>query len=63
MTARATTFAYTPVIVKFRFLEETMKNKNAVYACINKGEAYTVEQIADRSIVINADIGDVIRKM
>lgn len=40
-----------------------MKNKNAVYACINKGEAYTVEQIADRSIVINADIGDVIRKM
>lgn len=48
----------TPVIIKFPFWKMTAKNPNAVYACINFGEALVPEEIADRSILINADIAD-----
>ena len=41
----------------------TLANENAVYACINYGEAFCPSEIADRSICINGDIGDVLAKM
>ena len=50
----------TPVIFKIPFIRWTMQNPNATYATINLGEAFTVDQIADRSIVIDADINDVL---
>ena len=50
----------TPVIFKIPFIRWTMQNPNATYATVNLGEAFTVDQIADRSIVINADINDVL---
>ena len=50
----------TPVIFKIPFIRWTMQNPNATYATVNLGEAFTVEQIADRSIVIDADINDVL---
>ena len=50
----------TPVIFKIPFIRWTMQNPNATYATVNLGEAFTVDQIADRSIVINADIGEVL---
>ena len=50
----------TPVIFKIPFIRWTMQNPNATYATINLGEAFTVDQIADRSIVINGDIGEVL---
>ena len=53
----------TPVIFKIPFIRWTMQNPNATYATINLGEAFTVDQIADRSIVINGDIGEVVERM
>ena len=53
----------TPVIFKIPFIRWTMQNPNAIYATINLGEAFTVDQIADRSIVINGDIGDILEKI
>ena len=50
----------TPVIFKIPFIRWTMQNPNATYATVNLGEAFTVEQIKDRSIVIDADINDVL---
>ena len=50
----------TPVIFKIPFIRWTMQNPNTTYATINLGEAFTVDQIADRSIVINGDIGEVL---
>jgi NAD-dependent SIR2 family protein deacetylase len=50
----------TPVIFKIPFIRWTMQNPIAIYATVNLGEAFTVDQIADRSIVIDADINDVL---
>ena len=51
----------TPVIIKYPFLRMTYRNPKAVYACVNLGEAMTAKEIADRSIVIDADIGTVLK--
>ncbi len=48
----------TPVIIKYPFWRLVAANKNAVYACINLGEAYAPKEIAGRSILIDADIGE-----
>ena len=45
------------------FLQMTYRNPNAVYACINLGEAMTAKEIVDRSIVIEADIGVVLTEL
>ena len=50
----------TPVIIKYPFWQMTARNPNAVYACINFGEAAVPDEIADRSICISADIGEII---
>ena len=53
----------TPIIFKIPFIKITMQNPNATYATVNLGEAFTVNQIADRSIVIDADIAVVLEEM
>ena len=53
----------TPIIFKIPFIKMTMQNPNATYATVNLGEAFTMDQIADRSIVIDADIADVIDRL
>ena len=50
----------TPGIVKFSFWRMTAENPPATYACINYGEASCPTEIAGRSIVVNADIGEVL---
>lgn len=50
----------TPGIVKFSFWRMTAENPQATYACINYGEASCPTEIAGRSIVVNADIGEVL---
>jgi hypothetical protein len=50
----------TPVIIKYPFRMMTADNRNAVYACINKGEASAPDGIADRSVCINEDISRVV---
>ena len=53
----------TPIIFKIPFIKMTMQNPKATYATVNLGEAFTVEQIADRSIVIDGDIANVIEQL
>ena len=53
----------TPVIIKIPFWNMTAQNPKATYACVNKGEAVTLEEIADRSICIDGDIGTVIEQL
>lgn len=53
----------TPAIIKYPFWQMTAKNPDAVYACINYGEAVCPEQIRGRSICIDGDIGDAIREI
>lgn len=48
----------TPGIIKYPFWQMTAENPKAVYACVNYGEAFCPREIAERSICINADIGD-----
>ena len=50
----------TPVIIKFPFWTSTADNPDAVYACLNFNEAYAPKQIADRSIIIDGDTGDIL---
>ena len=53
----------TPVIIKFPFWQYTEENPNAYYACLNLGEAGCSRAISDRSICLNADIGQVLRDL
>lgn len=53
----------TPVIIKYPFWALTAENPNAVYACLNFGEACCPRQIADRSVCLDGDSGEVIRTL
>ncbi len=50
----------TPVIIKYPFWQMTAKNPRATYACINRGEVFCPDEIADRAICVDGDIGYVI---
>lgn len=50
----------TPVIIKYPFWQMTAENPQAVYACINLGEAVAPREISERSICINEDIESVL---
>lgn len=53
----------TPGIIKYPFWRMTADNPKATYACVNLGEACTPTEITDRSICINADIGEVLKQL
>ena len=53
----------TPAIIKYPFWRMTAKDPDAVYACVNYGEAVCPEQIRERSVCIDGDVGKVIREM
>lgn len=40
----------------------TAKNPNAVYICVNFGEAFCPEQIMSRAACINGDINEILNK-
>lgn len=50
----------TPVIIKYPFWDAVKSNSEATYACVNRGEACSPRAIADRSILIDGDIGTTI---
>ena len=50
----------TPVIIKYPFWQMTLANDKATYACLNDNEAYAPDEIKDKSICINGDIGDIL---
>ena len=53
----------TPGIIKYPFWRMTYQNPEAVYACVNYGEAFAPREIADRSICIDEDIGGVLEQI
>ena len=53
----------TPGIIKYPFWQMTAQNPKAVYACINYGEAVAPEEIRDRSICMQEDIGEVLKQI
>lgn len=53
----------TPAIIKYPFWRFADRNRKATYACINRGEAFCPPQIAKRSVCIDADIGEVLKKL
>lgn len=55
--------ANTPGIIKYPFWQMTAYNDAATYACINLGQAYAPPQIAQRSICIDADIGEILAQV
>ena len=53
----------TPVIIKYPFWRLTAENENASYICVNLSESFCPDEIIDRSICVNADIGEVINDL
>ena len=51
----------TPVIIKYPFWQMTAKNPNAIYICINQGQAMCPREIQQQAICIDADIGCILR--
>ncbi|QSH93447.1 Sir2 silent information regulator family NAD-dependent deacetylase [Treponema medium] len=55
--------ANTPGIIKYPFQHMAAHNPQSVYVCINYGEAFSPQEIEQRSICINGDIGEVITEL
>lgn len=53
----------TPGIIKYPFWQLVHEQKNTRYVCINQGEAMAPQEIASRSLCINADIKNVLAHM
>ena len=53
----------TPVIIKYPFWRMTAANPQALYTCINDGEAVCPNEIEKQAICINQDIGTVLRQL
>ena len=53
----------TPVIIKYPFWKYTLENPDAIYACVNFGQAYAPREIAKRSICLDADIGRILSEL
>ena len=53
----------TPAIIKYPFWRMTAKNPNAIYACVNLGEADAPSEIAARSLCIDGDIGEILSRV
>ena len=46
--------------IKYPFWHMTKEWPNVTYASVNRGEAFVPDEIAERSICINTDIGEMI---
>ena len=53
----------TPIIIKYPFWQMTAKNPNATYICINQGQAVCPQEIEQRSICMNAAIGQILQNL
>ncbi len=53
----------TPGIIKYRFWQMTEEWPDAVYASLNLQEAFAPDAIKEKSICINADIGDILTEL
>ncbi len=55
--------ANTPAIIKYPFRRLTYRHPDTTYVCINSGEADCPKEIADRSIVVSADLAEVLEAL
>ena len=55
--------ANTPGIIKYPFWQMTQNFRDAFYICINKGEVYIPAEIKNKSLGIDCDIGEVLKRM
>ena len=53
----------TPGIIKYPFWRMTAQNPKATYVCVNKGQVYAPKKIAERSLCLDADIGNFLRDL
>ena len=53
----------TPAIIKYPFWHMTAQNPKAIYACVNRGEAYVMHGIERQSILLDHDIGAVLQAL
>jgi len=53
----------TPGIIKYPFWNLTERNPEATYACVSFGDAAAPDEIRDRSIPIDGDIGEILERM
>ena len=53
----------TPVIIKYPFWQMTDKWQHAHYISLNYGQAYAPDEIKDKSVCVNKDIDEVIRRL
>ncbi len=51
----------TPGIIKYPFWQMTMQNPQAIYACINSGEAIGPKEIERQAIYMDGDIGEILQ--
>lgn len=50
----------TPGIIKYPFWRMTAANPQAVYVCVNKGEAVCPRELEGRAVCVDGDIGEVL---
>ena len=53
----------TPGIIKYPFQRMAVRNERAVYACVNLGEVAAPRELEGRSILVDGDIGEVLREL
>ena len=53
----------TPGIIKYPFWRFTAENPKARYVCINKGEAFVPDEISAQSLIIDADLAEVLKAL
>ncbi|MDE6713447.1 MAG: Sir2 silent information regulator family NAD-dependent deacetylase [Lachnospiraceae bacterium] len=53
----------TPGIIKYSFWQMTARNRKAVYACLNMGEAVCPDEIKEQAICIDGDIGKILQQL
>ena len=53
----------TPAIIKYSFWRMTYDWPDATYACLNFGEAFAPDEIKEKSICINGDIGAILNQL
>ena len=53
----------TPGIIKYPFWRMTAQNPQAKYACINLGDAWAPQEIRERAVCIDGDIGEILTQL
>ena len=53
----------TPGIIKYPFWQMTLKNPNAVYACVNRSEAAVPKEIAQQAICVDGEVHEAIARL